>query len=336
MASTDTGCDVFISHASEDKDGFVRALAVALRNLGVSVWYDEFSLSVGDSLSESIDKGLAGAQYGIVVISKAFMGKPWPKRELRGLVAKAVDAGNRKIILPIWHGVRREDVLAFSPPLADVVALNTQMLDAGQMSLRLLEEVRPDLYKSRPPEELRSIANGDDAEELRSAIDEIRTELEGVKDQLSEYQCPVCGANLAERAIVPIDDPHTLDCWFERYECGYESKDQIMTRPCPSDPKYPNPKDYELSCVEVSEGRWLCSAKPLTYMASLVLVWSGEGDTREEAEADVCRRLPQRQTSPPPEIGRIARLSEAACQTNAESQIAEGKANGNRRSSSRR
>jgi len=36
--------DVFISHASEDKDAFVRPLALALCNLGVRVWYDEFSL----------------------------------------------------------------------------------------------------------------------------------------------------------------------------------------------------------------------------------------------------------------------------------------------------
>jgi hypothetical protein len=51
--------DVFISHTSKDKDLFVRPLAVALQSLGVSVWYDEFSLHLGDSLSKSIDKGLA-------------------------------------------------------------------------------------------------------------------------------------------------------------------------------------------------------------------------------------------------------------------------------------
>jgi len=39
--------DVFISHASEDKDSFVRPLAVALKQLGTSVWYDELSLKLG-------------------------------------------------------------------------------------------------------------------------------------------------------------------------------------------------------------------------------------------------------------------------------------------------
>ena len=49
--------DVFICHASEDKDAFVRALAEALRSHHVEVWYDEFALDVGDSLREAIDRG---------------------------------------------------------------------------------------------------------------------------------------------------------------------------------------------------------------------------------------------------------------------------------------
>ena len=57
--------DVFISHASEDKSEFVRALSRQLRAFGVKVWYDEFSLKVGDSLSRSLDKGLANSNYGL-------------------------------------------------------------------------------------------------------------------------------------------------------------------------------------------------------------------------------------------------------------------------------
>ena len=52
--------DVFICHASEDKDAFVRALAEALRSHHVEVWYDEFALDVGDSLREAIDRGARG------------------------------------------------------------------------------------------------------------------------------------------------------------------------------------------------------------------------------------------------------------------------------------
>jgi hypothetical protein len=59
--------DAFVSHASEDK-AFVRLLAVALTSWGAKVWYDEFTLKLGDSLSQSIDKGLAQSHYGIVVL----------------------------------------------------------------------------------------------------------------------------------------------------------------------------------------------------------------------------------------------------------------------------
>ena len=48
--------DAFISHASEDKEGFVRPLAQALEARDVSVWFDEFTLTVGDSLRRSIDR----------------------------------------------------------------------------------------------------------------------------------------------------------------------------------------------------------------------------------------------------------------------------------------
>jgi len=112
--------DVFISHASEDKDQLVRPLALALRKKGVSVWYDEFSLKMGDSLRGSIDYGLANSRYGVVVLSKNFFAKHWPVQELNGLATREVNG--KKVILPIWHRVSFEEVRDFSPMLADKLA----------------------------------------------------------------------------------------------------------------------------------------------------------------------------------------------------------------------
>ena len=67
--------DVFISHASEDKDEFVEHLADALVAADFKVWYDEFELKLGDSLRKKIDFGLANCRYGVVVLSKAFFAK---------------------------------------------------------------------------------------------------------------------------------------------------------------------------------------------------------------------------------------------------------------------
>lgn len=115
--------DFFISHATEDKIDFVRPLADALLNAGVKVWYDEHQLKVGDSLRKKIDQGLKDSTYGIVVLSLNFFRKNWPEYELNGLLAKEMNEG--KVILPIWHKVTKDEVLSYSPSIADKLALNT-------------------------------------------------------------------------------------------------------------------------------------------------------------------------------------------------------------------
>lgn len=115
--------DAFISHASEDKDTLVRPLAELLTKHGFNVWYDEFELKIGDSLRQSIDRGLVKSRYAIVVLSKAFFDKNWPQYELNGLNAMEIEG--RKVVLPIWHNVTKSDVLSYSPNLADKVALDT-------------------------------------------------------------------------------------------------------------------------------------------------------------------------------------------------------------------
>jgi hypothetical protein len=118
-----TEWDLFISHASEDKDEIVRPLATALEKAGFRVWFDESTLSIGDSLRRSTDKGLAQSRYGLVILSPDFFKKEWPQRELDGLAAREIDG--KKVILPVWHKVDREYVLGFSPMLADRLAVST-------------------------------------------------------------------------------------------------------------------------------------------------------------------------------------------------------------------
>lgn len=116
--------DAFICHASEDKKDFVDPFARRLRDSGLSVWYDVFSLKVGDSLRRKIDEGLTKSRYGIVVLSKHFFSKEWPQNELDGLMSKEI-AGT-KVILPIWHNITAEEVRAKSPILAGRVAAKSE------------------------------------------------------------------------------------------------------------------------------------------------------------------------------------------------------------------
>jgi len=112
---------LFISHASEDKAAFVKPLAEALRQ-EFEVWYDEYELTIGDSLLKRINNGLASADYGVVVLSPYFFQKKWPQSELDGLFA--LESANRKMILPIWKDVSIEDVKRYSPMLAGRLGAN--------------------------------------------------------------------------------------------------------------------------------------------------------------------------------------------------------------------
>jgi hypothetical protein len=138
----DVSYDAFISHASEDKEGLVNPLAEKLKEAGFSIWYDDFELTVGDSLRRSIDRGLANSRFGIVVLSPSFFAKNWPQYELDGLVARETTGG--KVILPLWHKVSKDEVMAYSPTLADRVALNTAMFSIDELIKELADVLKRD------------------------------------------------------------------------------------------------------------------------------------------------------------------------------------------------
>ncbi|HEY7769365.1 toll/interleukin-1 receptor domain-containing protein [Longimicrobium sp.] len=116
--------DVFISHAWEDKDTIARPLYTALVERGATVWFDEATLMLGDSLRRSIDRGLARCRFGVVVLSPDFLAKEWPQRELDGLVARETVSGE-KAILPLWHRLDAKSVAQYSPTLADRLAVRS-------------------------------------------------------------------------------------------------------------------------------------------------------------------------------------------------------------------
>lgn len=149
---------LFISHASEDKDEFVRPLAEAL-SVDFGVWYDEYQLVMGCSLLEEISKGLGSCDYGVVVLSKHFFAKNWPQNELNGLFA--LEEKDKKVILPVWKGVSKEDVMHYSPILADRVAAKAEdgvakVVDGIKKAVAFFERGRVVENPSRGLSKLRS------------------------------------------------------------------------------------------------------------------------------------------------------------------------------------
>ena len=143
--STNKEYDVFISHASEDKDDVVRPLAISLREKGIKVWYDEIELKIGDSLRRKIDEGLSKSKFGIVVISRYFIQKGWTNYELDGLITKAISG--QQILLPIWHNITKQEVIDYSPSLADKVARNTSQDTLDEIAQEIADLIKSQVTK---------------------------------------------------------------------------------------------------------------------------------------------------------------------------------------------
>jgi len=132
--------DVFISHASEDKDEIARPMAAALQAHGLKVWYDEFTLRIGDSLRRKIDEGLANSRVGLVVLSPSFLGKGWTNHELDGIVTRSVTG--EQVLLPIWHKISKQEVISYSPSLADKLARNTATHTIDEIAAEIAELIK--------------------------------------------------------------------------------------------------------------------------------------------------------------------------------------------------
>lgn len=109
----------FISHDSRDKDA-AREIALGLQRLMCPVWYDEFSLLIGGNLRDSIEAGLRKCKRCVLILSPHFLSNAgWTKKEFDAIFTREV-LEERQLVLPVWHGVTKEDVYNYSMGLLNV------------------------------------------------------------------------------------------------------------------------------------------------------------------------------------------------------------------------
>ncbi|MCL5105515.1 MAG: toll/interleukin-1 receptor domain-containing protein [Armatimonadetes bacterium] len=114
----------FISYDSRDKDEIARPIAFELVRRMQMVWFDEFSLKVGDSLRGSIEKGLKECGRCILILSKNFLSNEgWTKTEFNSIFTREI-IEKQYLVLPVWVDVTQKDVYEYSPSLADRFATN--------------------------------------------------------------------------------------------------------------------------------------------------------------------------------------------------------------------
>jgi hypothetical protein len=92
--------DVFICHASEDKNEYVGPLKRELVRAGLSVWYDEGEIQWGDSIAKRLQDGIARSRFGIICLSAAFLEAGWPETEFHALLQRQ-QKERRKVLLPL-------------------------------------------------------------------------------------------------------------------------------------------------------------------------------------------------------------------------------------------
>lgn len=133
--------DIFLSHASEDKDDVARPLAILLQERGLRVWFDEFEFRIGDNIVEKLNKGINASRFGTVVLSKAFidLAKHWTKHELNTFEYLWVT--ENRIMFPVWHNITVLEIRDFRASLANIFGRSTAEYTIEEIANEILEVI---------------------------------------------------------------------------------------------------------------------------------------------------------------------------------------------------
>lgn len=132
--------DVFISHASSDKESYVDELAQVVKRLGINVFYDKDVLSWGDNWKKTILNGTADSEFAIIVISRNFFGREWTEKELNEFLNRQNEDG-QKIILPLLHEISRMDLLDHYPALEEIQYISSRDYSKEGIAILLAREL---------------------------------------------------------------------------------------------------------------------------------------------------------------------------------------------------
>ncbi|MBK7492939.1 MAG: toll/interleukin-1 receptor domain-containing protein [Nitrosomonas sp.] len=130
----------FICHDSNDKN-IARNVASNLSKRLCPVWYDEFSLKVGDNLRISIEKGLKECKKCVIILSPKFISNTgWTKKEFDSIFTREI-LENKTLVLPIWYNVTKNDVYDYCPSLLNIKGINYIQLGEKEVCQQLFDAI---------------------------------------------------------------------------------------------------------------------------------------------------------------------------------------------------
>lgn len=129
---------IFLCHAWDDRQASAKQLYELLLARGVSVWFSENDISLGEPFLRAIDKGLAKSRIGIVLVTPALL-KRLPAagvsdKELSVLL-------QREQLVPIIHNTTYDALREVSPMLASRNGLDTAEMTMADVAAKLAELV---------------------------------------------------------------------------------------------------------------------------------------------------------------------------------------------------
>jgi hypothetical protein len=89
--------DIFLSHSNKDKKNVGR-LAKDLRSFGLKVWLDEWSIKVGDPITQSIEMGIKNCKYMGIWLTKYAVSSGWVQREWQAKYNQEVSSGQVSVL----------------------------------------------------------------------------------------------------------------------------------------------------------------------------------------------------------------------------------------------
>lgn len=94
--------DIFISHSSKDKI-VVAQLATDLNFCGIDVWFDQWELQIGQSLTDELAKAMDDSRYIAILITENYNKSAWTKTEYKKALSRE-QREERTVMLPILVG----------------------------------------------------------------------------------------------------------------------------------------------------------------------------------------------------------------------------------------
>ena len=114
---TDKKADIFVCHASSDKENYVHPFIEILKRSNITYWIDEAEITWGENITRKIDEGLAKSKYVVIFLTQSFLNRNWPQTELSNALNLEISTG-RVVVLPLLIA-SEEEIFSKYPLLRD-------------------------------------------------------------------------------------------------------------------------------------------------------------------------------------------------------------------------